>query len=379
MDTFEMLEKPDAILVIGNGFDKHCGLNSSFSDFFYSTLMDENKKPIFERINKNIWYIIFYYAFMIDSDKGGRLIKFIDNDNPLWMDIENYIDKTLRSNKDSHPLLPLYDFINAQILTASKFNQDITTNGRTIVLSGDDKNQRYIIKQKIIDLKTKQQYKNAGELLFSELLKFENDFANYLKKEVADKNKAYKKAIQEFVVVQMDNFGSNSIYVYSFNYTTTFQHFVDKTNFRNVHGTIESNNIIIGIKNDETHLLPGGSSFTKVNRIREGNISNSKLPNNEITKVFFYGCSFGELDYSYYEFLFKKYRLGQQNSKFYFLFSEYGRDKNEILENKNRYFDNVKKTIDRFNATNSAEKNYNDLVLDDLIAFLTPEQYRESS
>ena len=35
-DYFDELDKPNTLLILGNGFDKYCGLASSFEDYFKS-------------------------------------------------------------------------------------------------------------------------------------------------------------------------------------------------------------------------------------------------------------------------------------------------------------------------------------------------------
>lgn len=184
--AFDELDKATDILVVGNGFDLHCGLKSSFKNFFDSEL----KTPFgfnSEKIKNNIWYLIFTYAFMLDRDRKGNIVPFVSNSDPLWMDVETYIDNVFKSKKNLLPLLPIYDFI---LNTLEQEPEGLLNDSS--VINGDYKNQPFQISHRVWDLKYNYNLKTPEDILFFDLKRFEQDFAQYLKKEV-DKKKTIIK------------------------------------------------------------------------------------------------------------------------------------------------------------------------------------------
>ena len=99
----------NSLIILGNGFDLNCKLNSSFSNFFeskidtirHSTYTDSN-------INcPNIWYLFFFFSFYDDYqyDSSKRFLERINNDSPLWADVEFLIKKIVAINKKDDELL----------------------------------------------------------------------------------------------------------------------------------------------------------------------------------------------------------------------------------------------------------------------------------
>ena len=127
--------------------------------------------------------MIFTYAFMLDSNHGGKLVPYINNSNPLWMNVEEYIDKVFKTS-DSTDELGIYDFILSKL--NSEFNPEYDCTGQSLVMNGDDNNQRFQIGYRILQLKGL--YRKPEELLFAELNGFEKDFADYLKSEIENLN-----------------------------------------------------------------------------------------------------------------------------------------------------------------------------------------------
>ena len=50
------------VLITGNGLDLHCGLKSSFKDFFDFKLLTSSSTFNENEIASNIWYLIFTYS-----------------------------------------------------------------------------------------------------------------------------------------------------------------------------------------------------------------------------------------------------------------------------------------------------------------------------
>lgn len=174
-ETDELI-KPSTIVVVGNGLDLHCGLRSSFKNFFDSKLM------------YGIWYLIFALAFVLEGNKGGDIVPFVGVDNLLWMDIENCIDKVFKT-RDLGGELRIYDFINNELHSKADLEEYYLCSYTKIM--GDSKNQRYTIRR-INELKYK--LNNHEDLLMHELKKFEKDFSIYMKEQI-EINKVLREII----------------------------------------------------------------------------------------------------------------------------------------------------------------------------------------
>lgn len=359
ISIFDELNKPSNILIIGNGFDKHCGLDSNFRDYFLTTFYDNgNPNPL--KIINNLWNLIFFYAFLLPNDRGGTLIKYVNNSNPLWMDVEGYINSIFMCDRGCLLIHPLYTFVDNVMRSdeSALYNDARTVSGHNWCLNGTDKEQRFNIKQRVLELREEYDYKTGIDLLFGELRRFEKAFSNYLKEEIIKKQIVYTREVNKFILSYIDNFGSRQLFVFSFNYTNNLGTSVENTHLYNVHGTIDNNNIIIGISDDD-NLFSLAKKFCKGDRrVKNGN-SKIQLPDNdEIREVIFYGCSFGPLDYSYYSFLFRKYGMESLKTKFVFLYSNYESDPDKNEKNRDRLISNIENTIKRFLSDSRSQYNY---------------------
>lgn len=357
LEALEELEKPSDILVVGNGFDLHCGLKSSFKNFFDSELRLGNGRLNENRIIDNIWYLIFTYAFMLNSDKGGKLVPFIKNNDPLWMDIESYIDKVFKT-KNSIGELRIYDFIKNK-LNFEPSLEEIAFQHNTFI-NGDDKNQPYQIGHRVNVLRS--QFNNPEDLLFFELNRFENDFAEYLKKEIEREKQNYINNLDQFIQNKLDNHGTNEFFILSFNYTDSYEDSIEKKNIINIHGTLEKSNIVIGIGDYEKGGFAGRDKFKKFKRRVQYNYGPMMLPSNQdIKSVVFYGCSFSIQDWNYYRLLFRKYELEKQRVIFKFLYSDYCDDKKSNDDNRNKYYYNCSNIVNLYLSEINSLLSFDDL------------------
>ena len=100
MDNSEFLKelrKPDTLLIIGNGFDKHCGLSSSFEDYFKSRFFFGDGSYNGPLIADNVWNLIFFYRYY--ANQSGGYIDRVYSDDIKWMDIEGLINDLFRTKK----------------------------------------------------------------------------------------------------------------------------------------------------------------------------------------------------------------------------------------------------------------------------------------
>ena len=77
------------LLILGNGFDLHCGLKSSYKDFFRASILDtyseHNGFPNMEQDCEGFWESLLFRYYM----------KFNKQTNYNWCDIETIIKNTL--------------------------------------------------------------------------------------------------------------------------------------------------------------------------------------------------------------------------------------------------------------------------------------------
>lgn len=371
--------EPTDILVLGNGFDKHCGLASSFKDYFYAEFFDVNKKPIINKIIDNIWNLIFYYAFIIKKTSGNQLIDRVENDEPLWMDVEGYIRNVFEIQLNLMPKIGIFDLINTALISDNNswMNTSVSYTGQGVWhLDGGNKEQRYNIYQLSLLLKEKYGYKKPEELLFGELKRFESDFSKYLRVEVKNKQQLYDSNVQKFILSDVDNYGSRDLFVISFNYTNEFGSSVKSNNIDNIHGTLKEDNIIIGIDTSNKQVMKVAEIFSKIDRRMMAGLNGLTLPAPKtIRDVIFYGCSLGEQDYSYFSFIFDKYGLGTSDVRFIFLYSNFESEKAKNEKNKEKYVNSVKSLVDYYIQKNKSGQTITNLfsdrkiIIDELIHF----------
>lgn len=359
------LVKPSTIVVVGNGLDLHCGLKSSFKDFFDSKLMLENDMFKNFAILKNIWYLIFTFAFMIRHNESGSIVPSVNNDNPLWMDVENYIDKVFKT-KDSRTELKIYDFINNELHNHTNFETYLANY--IVNITGDPANQKSLIAQRVSELK--RIFNKPEDLLMGELKQFEEDFTLYMKEEIEQNKDTYEKKLTNFLSNELKLQNLNDLFILSFNYSTNFKNIVKSENVVNIHGTLDQNNIIIGTGDNEKGGLPGRDNFKKTNRRIKDNFGSLRLPEKEnIKEIIFYGCSFSTQDYNYYQLIFKKFELEKPKIIFKFLYSNFGETEEENNKNKDKYYEKMSEAVNQYLEKTKSNINLADLYNDGYIKF----------
>lgn len=215
------LVKSSTIVVVGNGLDLHCGLRSSFKNFFDSKLSYGNGVFKKEIVSSNIWYLIFVFAFMLPENRDGYLVPFVKNDNPLWMDVENYIDKVFK-NINSKVEPKIYGFINFELhKKLDPFEYD--SNSGTLI-EGGHRNQKYLIGKRVNELRYK--LNNPEDLLMEELKRFEKDFTIYMKEQIEINNETYEQNLKKFLSNELGLKNLNDLFILSFNYSTNFKNII---------------------------------------------------------------------------------------------------------------------------------------------------------
>ena len=372
------------IIVIGNGFDKACGLPSSygeyFNDLFQKYEVDGKILPLLQKAVEeertegipSLWDLLFV-AF---HDEGTPF--------PRWMDVEsairNYLwpsagvnghsfDSTIDNWRSSFIKMTqgtYEDFLQAEerrkqvehIMMAyisQKHNVEMvhqtgqkSKDYNLSDISWDDTRQTFIDD-------------DTPKMLLEELNRFEEDFGIYLCEavELANKNGDKYNSRAEHLYRRIGKYDClvpiarqrNS--VVSFNYTTPLLESVDNEVTsslyieQNVHGTLPKVvpqrdllgnldppiNIIFGIDGYEAPKGSRVQRFTKTarklslprqelpNRMRGRRMFDPLYEGESIQAVKVYGHSLGEADYSYFHALFDQIDLYESDTVLYFLYS----------------------------------------------------------
>lgn len=340
------------LLILGNGFDLNCDLKSKFSDFFQTKLTHisfngDSGFDLKDKNKENIWYLIFLFAFYNDKlmkrDRDKEtLFPFIKKESPLWMDVESYIKTIMTSSKK-----PLDTFINPILdkTFVGIFNlaNEVRENYNHF-LSNHYQFKRlqmhFIINEEIKAGKTMTEY------LYHQLKAFEDDFRNYILKELKNNESDYN-AKSKALLNKFREYKGEYLYILSFNYTSPGASVNDTMN--HVHGDLHSNAIIgydsseISSSNNPSLMLTKGWQ-----KLFLGS-HNANLPGKEtINCIKFYGHSLGEQDYSYFHALFDYYYVYSRNVTLIFYYSEYEDtpEKNEII--RANYISKVYALLDKY-------------------------------
>ena len=341
------------LLILGNGFDLNCELKSRFSDFFQTkltTVYFNNKSglDLKDRQKENIWYLIFLFAFynnkLLDRETDAdTLFPSINKDNPLWMDVESYIKNIMTSKNKS---LGKYMHATSEKTFLDVFNlaNDVREDYNHY-LSEHYQFRRlqmnFIINEDIKKGKTMTEY------LYHQLKLFEDDFRNYVLKEMKSKESDYN-ANSKALLKRFRDYNGENLYLLTFNYTNPNASVNDTIN--HVHGDLHSNSIIIGydssdINSNNNPALTLSKGWQKL-FLGSRDIS---LPSKEsINCIKFYGHSLGEQDYSYFHALFDYYEVYSRNVTLIFYYSEYedSVEKNEAI--RANYISRVYALLDKY-------------------------------
>ena len=348
------------LLVLGNGFDINCGLNSKFSDFFI-TKISSIKLAADTRYNvtcTNIWYLLLYFAFYDDDyydSESNKVVETIYNSNPLWMDVESFIKKIITTNKKDDRWMNEYFLTNYQ--NYPEFLTHLYNSKTNKFIIGQHNQKSAVIKH---FLKLKFSDFNIYSYLYDELLKFEEEFKLYINECVQNKADYIKNCEQLFR--KLVDFYREPTSVISFNYTNSLKWYIDpkekefEKNYYNIHGSLE-NDIIIGFDSgdfaDNANL---GIKMSKAWQKMNYSGKTYELPKKEtINAIKFYGHSLGPQDYSYFHSLFDYYDIYNSGISLVFCYTEYENTEEENAHIRGNYVSSVYKLL-----TDYAKKSGNE-------------------
>ncbi|MCH5161226.1 MAG: hypothetical protein J1G04_04260 [Clostridiales bacterium] len=386
--------KSSQLLILGNGFDVHCGLRSTYTDFFRSEIIDTigesfGRKQLRAGV-RGFWESLLFEYYDV-----------YDKNDYKWCDIETIIKDTLWS---------IYFGENSSVKNIDRGLYMSSLNFFT------DKPQSF----------DKDNLKNIGKFLFDYCLDFitlyhlnvlspirgldllcenllqqlnnlEQRFCRYLKNQIINPDNekelnekyivnsvnllaqltgfvCYKfNKLDDFIVFQskkclIDVFDNlKDVHILSFNYTALFDILgVNKPcAYNNVHGKLCNNictkdcnasSVIFGIDDNliqSQYFKSELRLFSKTYRkIFNDEYSIKTLPsnNNNRVQIKFYGHSLSKADYSYFQSIFDYYDLYgnsnvslvfyyskgyEQHDDIYRLISEYGKSLTNKEQGKN--------------------------------------------
>lgn len=328
------------LLVLGNGFDLQCKLRSKFSNYF-----EEKKKMFSDLLNHlffykrdrlgesnlirellsensdlyNFWSLALYDHFYRSGNYDVTSIK--------WFDVEAFIRDSLVGDK---------------LFCGMKLNNVFNNTRKLLDISKDVRMVNHDFNEcELFIFLEKPKHTNWSHYFVEELHKFERSFKEYLKDEVAS-NKNYNSNTK-MLLSQLTL--SKSAELLNFNYTMIDENYISSQT--NVHGTIDDDEIIIGVDSGEIKSAYELRLFTKTYRNMHRLKEVFMLPV-DASEIIFFGHSLSKADCSYFYSLFDMYNLSEGSIQLIFKYCDYSEEEEENVRNHNEYVDNIYNLINEY-------------------------------
>lgn len=371
--------EPKRLLIIGNGFDLHCGLHSSFRDFIsakYGEQTESNPMMVISQKNEKI-------KEMMRSRTSINAIKHLSNWIPIvahenlwtawltflrccqgttknWADVESQMT-TLLTNHTVEKVLKQNENV---------FEDDLKSESDSVffflvLLKGIFGNANYI----------------SG--LKNELTKFEASMMVYMNQQVHE-NQPYfthvKESIEQLTKLGIEGERNTEatrpepFNLLNFNYTNIESSLQDgdigiKSGLhpiiqRNIHGTTVEH-AVIGIDATDVHVDSPIVLFTKTYRLLEKQEIGYEGKTNavlspEIHTIVFYGHSLSNNDFAYFQSIFDVYHVYDSKVLLIFAYSIY--DQTEEMHIKERLYHAIQKLLDRYGRSLGNENHRQNLM-----------------
>ena len=358
------------LLILGNGFDLHCGLKSSYKDFFQSTILDTiGGRYGLQQMKAGVsgfWETLLfgYYTTF------GKV-------NYNWCDIETIIKNTVlaignrnkglafealesvKRREDPNEIKSVYGAIEHFIyINCMSIFYDTLYSGKTYsdneaysllinrILQELHKFERGFckyIKKNIVNPNNEKEYNTQYIVNAMNLLNTLTGFTDIRYETIDDiierQEEAYYKPLsptmyqsdwREKHILSQEFSNLHSVNILSFNYTALFDILGVQSPclYNNVHGKLCMNkcaencascNIIFGI--DDTVIQSQEENFElhkfskTYRKMLIADAETSILPkiDNQMIEIKFYGHSLSEADYSYFQSIFDYYNLYENN------------------------------------------------------------------
>lgn len=377
---------PDTLLILGNGFDCHCRLQSKYEHFFCSEIIDETNKSFGLTSMKQgvdgFWERLLFEHYKVNGKK-----------NYNWCDIEKIIKDTLFGvfiNK-TYGGMELWKTVYNSVHSNRKLNEIFN-----VVECSPINKFLFMYCMNFYECSTVKSAKTPAEELSTHLLQqlnnLEKRFCKYLKNQITNSNNSEERNNNYIVnatnlLVKLTGFSTSTysdisnilrqkyderkgkdgvihcglfdtladefsklktISILSFNYTALFDILSVESPciYNNVHGKLcneqctescNSANVIFGIddkaiqeESKAFNLRMFSKTYRKMLSVcKPSNILPQK--NNPHIEIKFYGHSLGEADYSYFQSIFDYYDLyGNTNVHLTFYYSN-GYEQNDAI------------------------------------------------
>ncbi len=357
------------LLILGNGFDLHCGLESSYKDFFEIEILNGYsvicKNPRMKDGCSGFWESLLFKYYLqcgnIDYQWCDieKIIKetlwhlFIDANNGTSKSILAQAYYKIKANDYSNNYTNHSNYILGHLLAYSLeffYKNTLSDNYCSIFINHALKELNNLenrfckyLKNQLINPHNGKETRGtyifqALNLLIKLTSDFTKDYYNDLIIDIDADDKMFIKDVSEIVSLSLYNRNKSltkeiltlkSTHILSFNYTNIFDiiQLESPGNYTNVHGKLCTNNckdcnnsnIIFGI--DDTTIqsqseVPELRLFSKTYR----KMKNSSSPlnilpaiNNKPLEIKFYGHSLSSADYSYFQSIFDHYNIYENN------------------------------------------------------------------
>ncbi|MHB9652732.1 AbiH family protein (plasmid) [Enterococcus faecalis] len=299
------------LLIVGNGFDLCCKLNSAYADFYKQHFDSEiieifrsnNINPTFDEDKDYVGKYDLLELILLDTyseDESGEI---------LWKDIESTIVESVNFDKHSY----LYKISN-------------TSNDPKIIFM-----QRML--QEIHGEESLESKKSIIDIFKKSVHKLEAKFMDYIQKERSIDDPSYDSDYVENARKLYDYLTEkewSETYVINFNYT-----YLSKTDrakfyeYKNVHGRY-SDDIIFGIdtssiKGKNKEFLDLTKRYRKMILDAQSNSETKSLPKN-VKSIKFFGHSLAKADYAYFRSIFDFYDIYASNVDIIFYYFNYNKN-----------------------------------------------------
>ncbi|MFC0751033.1 AbiH family protein [Enterococcus faecalis] len=324
------------LLIIGNGFDLCCKLNSAYADFYKQHFDSEiievfspsSMTPIFDENKAYVGKYDLLELILLDTyseDESGEI---------LWKDIESTIAESVNFDKQSYLYKILHKSTDAKIWFMIQMLQRI--HGEESLDS----------KQSIIDIFKKSVHK------------LEKNFMYYIQKERSIDDQSYdddyvenSRKLYDYLTEKEQS----ETYVLNFNYTYLMK--TDREKFyeyKNVHGRY-CDDIILGIdtssiKEKNKEFLDLTKTYRKMILDAQSNSGTKSLPK-KVKSIKFFGHSLAKADYAYFRSIFDFYDIYASSVDIIFYYYKY-KDIPDFLE---KQIESVYSLLDNYGQSFSGD------------------------
>lgn len=299
------------LIIIGNGFDRACGLNSDFGSFF-SSRHDAGGVFLPSSGMETAWDII---------------LASIAHEDPLWCDVEAVVTKWVIGEEGSAPVVdafgPYLSLPSGDISTWRETELN-TVREYALYSFGDPLYSPESFTREDISRR------RALHFLLTELHLFECEFAAYLCDQVAGSvvySARAARMLERLALDSLDSLVSTS--VLDFNYTSVNLSRLPDAAAHNVHGSLEMGDIVIGVDGKEVADGSPALPFTKTYRllaldpIEYRSLFRPAGSADQTRLIKFYGHSLAAADYSYFQSIFDAVDLYGSDVTLGFYYSGY--------------------------------------------------------